>query len=319
MTLSELSRLANVSISTASKAFSMSKEISDETRELVFSIARENGCFKKFFNAKFPKYMVAIICPEIKSYYYSNLCLQIQELLNACNCEVCISTVEFSLEKAKNSLEYYEKYSHVDAVVLIDTDVDESSEYIVPIIGINSNIKKYKVSIKLDYNKIMVQMLNHFLEQGITDIVYVGESLSTIKNALFKEISEKMLKNINGDFMFLSNERFEQGGYLAAQEIYRQRGGKFPKAVLCAYDNMAFGVIRFLNDNGINIPKDVKIVGMDNIITTDYYYPRLSSVDCLNTKVAEIVSKSLSDIFKQETKPIEYNIEPILVLRESSE
>lgn len=83
--------------------------------------------------------------------------------------------------------------------------------------------------------------------------------------------------------------------------------------------DMAFGVIRFLNDNGINVPKDVKIVGMDNIIITDYYYPRLSSVDCLNTKVAEIVSKSLSDVFKQETKPIEYNIEPILVLRESSE
>ena len=67
MTLTKLARIANVSVSTASKAFSMSSDISELTREEVFAAVRANGCFKKFFNAKYPKYIAAVICPELNS------------------------------------------------------------------------------------------------------------------------------------------------------------------------------------------------------------------------------------------------------------
>lgn len=74
MTLSKLAKLANVAVSTASKAFSMSGDINEQTREEIFRIARENGCFKKFFNAKYPKFVAAVICPEVNSRHYSELC-----------------------------------------------------------------------------------------------------------------------------------------------------------------------------------------------------------------------------------------------------
>ena len=48
MTLSRLAKLANVAVSTASKAFSMSSDINEQTREEIFRVARENGCFKTF-------------------------------------------------------------------------------------------------------------------------------------------------------------------------------------------------------------------------------------------------------------------------------
>ena len=51
ITLSKLAKLANVSVSTASKAFSGSPEVNEETRQLVFRVAKEHGCFKKFYNA----------------------------------------------------------------------------------------------------------------------------------------------------------------------------------------------------------------------------------------------------------------------------
>lgn len=45
MTLKQLAKLANVSHSTASKALRYSKELNDETIELVNRVARENGYF----------------------------------------------------------------------------------------------------------------------------------------------------------------------------------------------------------------------------------------------------------------------------------
>ena len=319
MTLSELAKLAHVSISTASKAFAMSKEVNEETRELIFSVARENGCFKRFFNAKYPKYMVAIICPEIRSYTYSSFCLKIQELLNAHDCDVCISTSEFSSENAKERLAYYDKYSCVDAVVLIDIEIDESTEYIVPIVSVKSKVKNPKVLISANTKEAIEQSVYYFLERGITDIVYVGENLTIIKNEIFKEISENILGKPDDSLIFLTEKRFESGGYSLAKEIFDSRNRKFPEAVICAYDNMAFGVIRFLNDNGLRVPEDVKIIGMDNIFTADYSLPRLSSIDYRHIEIAEIVSKSILAIFNGEMGSKNYYFTPVLVHRESTD
>lgn len=62
ITLSKIAKLAHVSISTVSKSFSMSPEVNEQTREVIFSIAREHGSFKKYYNAKYPKFVVAVIC-----------------------------------------------------------------------------------------------------------------------------------------------------------------------------------------------------------------------------------------------------------------
>ena len=65
ITLSQLAKLAHVSVSTVSKAFSMSEEVNEQTREEVFRIAKEYGCFKKYYKAKYPKTVIAVICPEL--------------------------------------------------------------------------------------------------------------------------------------------------------------------------------------------------------------------------------------------------------------
>ena len=55
MTLRELAQEAGVSISTASKAFRNSKEISPETRDKIFEIAEKHGCFYKYYKKKYEK------------------------------------------------------------------------------------------------------------------------------------------------------------------------------------------------------------------------------------------------------------------------
>ena len=41
ITLSKIAKLAHVSVSTASKAFSMSSDVSEQTRQEIFRIAQE--------------------------------------------------------------------------------------------------------------------------------------------------------------------------------------------------------------------------------------------------------------------------------------
>ena len=48
MTMRELAALAKVSVSTVSKAFHDADDVSEETRKLIFAIAKEYGCFGKY-------------------------------------------------------------------------------------------------------------------------------------------------------------------------------------------------------------------------------------------------------------------------------
>ena len=67
MTMRELARLANVSVSTVSKAFADADDVCRETKEHIFRIARETGCYGKFYKGKYSKKIYAIICSELIS------------------------------------------------------------------------------------------------------------------------------------------------------------------------------------------------------------------------------------------------------------
>ena len=55
MTMKELAKLANVSVSTVSKAFAEADDVSEETKNHIFNIAKEYGCYGKFFKGKYSK------------------------------------------------------------------------------------------------------------------------------------------------------------------------------------------------------------------------------------------------------------------------
>ncbi len=82
ITLSTIAKKAHVSVSTVSKAFSMNSEVNDETREKnFFQISKDYGCFKKYYKAKYPRNVIAMICPEFSSRFYSHALSNIQERL----------------------------------------------------------------------------------------------------------------------------------------------------------------------------------------------------------------------------------------------
>ena len=69
MTLSELARLANVSVSVASKAFSGRGDVSEAMKDHVFEVAKKYGCFHQFYNVPYDHRVVALIIPEAISEY----------------------------------------------------------------------------------------------------------------------------------------------------------------------------------------------------------------------------------------------------------
>lgn len=310
MTLSKLASLAHVSLSTASKAFSMSSEVNEETRKMIFALAREHGCFKKFYNAKYPKLVVAVICPEFRSRYYSSVVSSIQESLAEKGCEICVASTDFSRKNLKELYEYYNNYSNVDGIIMIDCLKEELIENNVPIVANRRpKVSSYPTGIDL--------AIDYFLSKNITDIGFIGEERTMGKLVEFKDYMREKNIKINEQYISVSKRRLESGGYEAMEALFRRRS--VPKAVICAYDCMAIGAMRCILDNGLKIPKDIAVIGMNNNRESEFLNPPLSSIDRCVEKMGQELAETMIDNLMGKGNCSTVSVEPKLILRRSSE
>ena len=314
-TLSKIAKLANVSVSTASKAFSMSPEVNEETRQMIFEVAKENGCFKKFFNAKYPKLVVAVICPEFESLYYTSILSRLQMALEKCDSEICVATTQFSKERARSLIEYYSRYTSVDGVILIDTPRISDADCDIPTVYIG-NADESAVRVTVSKPDAIEAAVEHFISSGVREIGFLGERLTSSKQRVFCQAVEKRLGSYNEDYVAVGG-RFFDGGYNTMLSLIKK--GKVPRAIICAYDYLAIGAMRCLSDNGYRVPEDVAILGMDDIPEAKYLTPPLSSISSNITEVCKAAADTLINMLMG--KPYEKNtvIKATLHLRRSSE
>ena len=316
ITLSKLASLAHVSVSTASKAFSMSSEVSEQTREMIFKIAKEQGCFKKFFNAKYPKYVIAVICPEYKSHFYNSALSHLQESLSAHACEVCVASTDFSAQTEADLLEYYSHYATVDGIIIIDGRVPLKASEEMPVATIfPSPGCEGAISLTGDCTEAMTEVIRHFLGSGITDIGFIGDCHTQAKERLVRRIADSLALDEDTLRFSISQQRFEAGGY-EAFEAYME-SGRIPRAIICAYDYMAIGAIRCASEHGLRVPEDVAIVGMDNIPESCFLNPPLSSIDFNMSKLCTIAADAIMQRLSDKDFALRHKVPATFHLRTS--
>ena len=141
--MKELAKLANVSVSSVSKAFSEADDISEETRAHIFQLAREYGCYGRFFKGKYHKKIVAIICPELIGNYYTCFIDCFRELIEAADGMCVVSADHFSPSKQAELIDYYIAYLKVDGLIVFNLNAPIKKAYDRPIVALFSNNASY--------------------------------------------------------------------------------------------------------------------------------------------------------------------------------
>lgn len=316
MTLSRLAKLAHVSVSTASKAFSMSREVNEQTRQMVFAVARQEGCFKQFFSARYPRFVVAILCPELDSLYYSGLVTALHRELTARGCDICTAVTDFSADTLAQRIAYYDAYAAVDGILLIGHETHPLPPHETPLVAIGSRRVDAVASAAVDFTAAVRAAVAHLCAGGVTDIGFIGEPLTGGKQAAFVAAMEALAGGVDPRRIVVSDQRFEAGGYRAVQQLLA--GGRLPGALLCAYDRLAFGALRGLRERGLTVPGDVKLIGMDNLPLDAYTVPSLSSIGVDNGALAQWAVSRMLAALTGSAAGEDMPPEPQLYLRESS-
>lgn len=318
MNQKKLAQLAGVSPATVSKAFRYSDRVSPETRERIFSLAKEHNCFEKFSKGKYPKKLIVVFSPEISSDFYNSLVTNLEKKILANGAIMSLVITGFDSTKEQEYFDYYSKDGRADAIILLDPQCMIQNPDFFPAVALFPSQKQTCDTIHVDWSPAVNEAIGLLKKKDRKNIVFIGERLTSQKLAIFKDCMEKNLLPVLEKSLYISDLRFENAGKWAVEQMCRQP--QMPDAIIAAYDYIAFGAMAALKQQGYRVPEDISVIGMDDVNLNRYVDIPLTTIqihfDQLCDAALELAFKKIDNKFYFVKQDV--TIHASLILRNST-
>ncbi len=300
MNMRSIAKLAGVSLSTVSKAFSGSREISEQTRQKIFAIAKEHGLYDIYNKNKFEKRVIAVICPEVGNEFYTEIIQHLDREIKNRNGIMLLSINNFNAESTNELITYYTAYCHVDGIICICPKTDLVNPSLIPgVVIFEGSHRTFDgwTFVRTDIYSSIKESVFKLKELGHTDIGFACEDTTRGKLEDFKRAMRNASLPLRAEWICKTRERFEDGGEITAN-IWMD-SGRLPTAVIVSNDYKAMGMINTFKKRGLRVPEDISVIGMDDIRQSASFTPSLSSIrvnyDEVCKKSVELITKKIDN------------------------
>lgn len=335
MTLKELAKLANVSVSTVSRVINSNDihSAGSETREKIWKLVRETNYVpnvtaqtlkKGEYNKNIAKSR-SISCIFARSSdgladpFFSQIfqAVEHEALKNGYSV-----TGVFSALETGGTISYDNfALSKSDGIILLGRYSKPLFNYLrgrfknIVYTGLNKIDDDCDQIICDGYSaaKTAVKKLNSL---GHTDIGYIGEMSNEARYRGYYDGLLELKIPVQRNYI-IDTSLSIKGGYESGLKILRCAPCP-PTAVFCANDLTAIGVMRALDEMNVKIPEDISIISIDNIEMCQYVSPMLTSINIPKEDLGRFAFKTLLDRMEGGHRiPVKIEIPYTLIWRES--
>jgi LacI family transcriptional regulator len=323
ITIHDVARVAEVSISTASKALNDTGRMASETRERVKRVAgeigfRPNALARGLLSKR--SFTIGLLTNDTYGRFTLPVMAGISDALVDHGVSVFLCAIEDDPELAQ---------IHVDA--MLDKQVD----------GIIATGKRLDKRLPVDLSHLPVPVVYAFTEGTPGSVTYRSDDAHGARLAAewLVKIGRKRLAHISGPNEFFSvRERAdafrtvagdrapimhgvwsESWGHGAVAHLWGESSAERPDGIFCGNDQIARGVVDALRERGVKVPDDVSVIGFDNWeIVADHTRPPLTTVDMELKELGR--QAGMTVLALAEGKPVEPGIRKLpcrLVVRQS--
>ncbi|MDB5541764.1 MAG: transcriptional regulator, LacI family [Devosia sp.] len=298
--------MAGVSQATVSMVLSGgSPAIPVETWERITRAAQELGYVpNRFAQALRTNRTMTIACivPDIANPFYPTLMRGIQSVTDGLNYDVIAVNTDGVAERERHFLEW-SRQGRVDGVIgvfftLRAKDFKPLVDAGVPVVRIESSKKRggdiAVDDIFVDSHAAAYAATNYLIARGHRRIAMVAGRGGP--QSVRVEGYRAALAEAGGTTHVVIEEEFNEiGGLRAAEAVLAS--GYAPTAIFAANDLMAIGVMQALRDRGIDIPREIAVVGFDDISASRLVTPSLTTIaqfqGDMGVKAAQILMERL--------------------------
>ncbi|BFM06035.1 LacI family DNA-binding transcriptional regulator [Halioxenophilus aromaticivorans] len=332
MKMSDLAKIAGVSKSTVSRALANSELVTEETRTRIKALAKEHGYRMDARARNFRKretLTIGVLVPMPSNSQGEPPATNpfVLEMLGALADELEKKGHELLFAKHSNRdpswLREFVETRSVDGVIILGQNIyhDILNEIALDypnlvVWGARMPEQNY-ITVGSDNYLGGKLVAEHLLQQGCKQLTFLGNTTcpeSMQRFAGFKDTVETLVPDTELNVIDC-RENHNDGGYRLVSEYVQ--ANKPMDGLFAASDLLANRAIQALRSCQIKVPSDVRIVGYDNISSSEFMTPALTSIN-QNCRIA--AQKLVDKVFARiNGKQAESELIPTaLIIREST-
>jgi LacI family transcriptional regulator len=326
VTLEEIARAAGVSPSTVSRILNGTVRVSSAKRQAVEqAIAqfryRPNVLARSLASGRTDT--IGVLTQTVSSPFYAEWLRAIEDALQEPGFTPVFVSSRWSLEEERSRIEEFID-RRVDGIIILHGQLDASClaaysrQTPLVVLGRSLEDSPELVGFPIDNVQGAFDATQHLIAQGHRQIAFIAgpashtdalERLAGYRMALEEAgIGFDAVRVEQGDFL-------ETGGVTAMERLF-ERGVEFT-AVFCANDQTAYGARLVLYRRGLRVPEDVSIVGFDDVPTSQYATPPLTTVRQPIYELGRQAAEAIVKLIRKE--PVTLSAAPLsLVVRETT-
>jgi LacI family transcriptional regulator len=333
VTIRDLARRLNLSITTVSRALDGYNDVAESTRQRVIQIAQEIGYHPTSAARQLRRkrsdaigYILPTSSPRFSDPYYEKflegLCDQAAEQ----SIDVIVTSCPPGSDQEKSVYQRWFESKKVDGFVLNRVRGDDSRiEFLltkgVPFVALGkANGHEGYSFVEVNLQDGEVQLIQHLAAKGHTRIAFVGASsdltIQVERYSGFKLGLERAGLSLD-ECLVVQGDLTEDGGYRAGCELLRSPYP--PTAIIAVNDLTALGILRSIRELGLVAGKDIAVAGLDGIKETEYSTPPLTTISQPTYEIArKLANMLMAKIHGEEMAETRVEFKASLIIRSST-
>lgn len=332
VSIKDIAKRVNRSITTVSRALNDYDDVSPETKQLILETAKEMGYSPNTFAQRLQKQksetiglIMPTFSPRFSDPFFSELLAGIGNKAADLGFDLLVSTRSPGPEE----IETYKKLiegRRVDGVIVVrtrkqDARIDYLLENGFPFVAFGRSDSEKSFSYVDEDGYYGMQLiadhladLNHHIIGCLTpnaELAFTQKRLDGLREGLAERGIHLQDKHIKmGDLTQRSG--YELGGALL--DLPQK-----PTAIAACNDLMAYGAMSAAQERGLVVGKDISITGFDDIPMSAYSHPALTTINQPVYQIGGMVCEMLIQFIRNEIRELQQVLlKPELVIRQST-
>ncbi len=319
-TIKDVAKKANVSVATVSRVINNTGYVNHETRKIVQDVIEEmhyipNELARSLFRKK--SKIIGLIVPHISTYFFAELIESLEDAIAKQGYKLMIFNSKDDIELEKKYIYVFSQYN-IDGLILVANSqcITSYLDLKIPLLTIDHIIDKSIPSITSDNVLGGELAAKKLISAGAKKIIHF-RGPSVLITVIDRSIGFYQIMNEHNIDVSSFDLDFKKPDLLDIEKFIK----KHPDVdgIFCSSDIIAIYVISVLKKLGYEVPRDVQVIGFDNIELCEVLIPGLTTIaqPIIDIGIAA-VNKLLLMINKKTIKDLHSVLPVYLVEREST-
>jgi LacI family transcriptional regulator, galactose operon repressor len=330
MDIREIAKRAKVSTATVSRAINRVPTVDPQLAKRVWKVVDELGYYpntqaRALVSGK--TRIFGLIVSEITNPFFPEIVQAFEDIAVQHNYEILLTSTIHDPKRMEGAVRRMLE-RRVEGVAILTFGMEESLlEGLrfrkVPLVFVDVGPSLPRVSnIRIDYGRGIRQAVQHLAALKHDRIAFISGPLrlksASARKIAFQESIAEIGMRVPSDLLIEGDHTME-GGMRAFTELSRLK--QSPSAIMCSNDVTAIGVMRQAYEQGISIPRQLSVVGFDDVRLAQFMTPPLTTIRMSQSELAQLAFKALLHEVQQSVPAehgTQYVLETDLVLRKST-